>query len=130
MSQLTIDGREEGVGGVARRRKQALRGREQAVLELIRRETVVSSSQAGRAAHDYRNAQKGEYHRCDGYRAAFEAEGCCHHAPSDGLDVLRRLAARGIVEQRETGGLWTLVPAGEKPLLPRFDPRAWKRRRR
>ena len=94
-AQLTIDGGEVPLADIATRARPGASMK--LVLEYLRLKGSVRSAMAGRLIHDARR-QVCERPTLPG------AIGCCKWAGSDGGEVLRRLEARGLVEQ--IGGVW------------------------
>lgn len=108
-AQLTLDGDEVAVDTAAARVVRG--GAERAVMRaLVDAGGVISSTQAGRVVHRQRHARHGGACR-DPY---LFGEGCCRHAAGDGIDVLKRLARRRLVE-RVSRGTWTVLQPGEQP---------------
>lgn len=90
-AQLTLDGREEPIG--RRMTRPALSGVQRQILRsLANRE--LTSTEAGRIVLPHRDPPCG---RC--------GQGRCGFTSTDGSDVLKRLAARGLV-RRIAAGRW------------------------
>lgn len=103
MLQLTIYGTEETLPSAA----IALVESQRAILQHARANGgVIRSVEAGRIVHAGRNDGEG----CYGWIAmpgTSRREGCCEYAATDGLDAMKRLAAKGLFERGEHG--WELV---------------------
>lgn len=103
--QITFDGREVPVPDTAAPRTTApLSELQRAVLAHIRDQGAITSTDAGVLVHVSRPAPKGPacaaLRRANGGRKA-----CCQYAAGDGLDVCKRLLARGLV-RRTARGRW------------------------
>lgn len=116
MGQLTIDGGEEEVGAVALG-AAPLSPAQRNVLQAMRDgDGTIRTVEAGVLVHDWRRIAA----RAAGSRASgcgfgarstnFRGGGvaCCAYAAPDGLEMMKRLAARGLVERTERRGVWRL----------------------
>lgn len=104
--QLTIDGRE--VEHPAPRSHAGPLSPVQ--VEILRRMAThgwISSTNAGVIAHAHREERKGRDFVRHVQLHGLRGDGCCRWAASDGGDVMKRLAARGLVERYERG-VWFL----------------------
>lgn len=63
----------------------------------------ISSTSAGVMAHAHREERRGRSFVRHVQTYGLRGDGCCRYAASDGGDVMKRLAARGLVERYERG---------------------------
>lgn len=95
--QLTIDGRVEPADQVARTARIApLSDSQHAILRECRRLGTIRPVQAGAIVHGGRTQFGCNNEKTGGI-------GCCQYASKDGLDAIKRLMARGILEQVSEG---------------------------
>lgn len=78
------------------------------VLTHLRTHHLITSTQAGIIAHKERGHCAYQGARVDTYTG--KGQGCCGYASTDGLEILKSLARRGLVQRiAETLGRWELT---------------------
>lgn len=102
MGQLTLDGREvEEVRD--RRRTPRLTGAQATVMRHVAEHGSIRTTEAGVILHKSRARCAGAGQRWTGFKGGGVA--CCPYAAADGLELLKRLAGRGLLE-RVGRGVW------------------------
>ena len=104
-SQLGLDGGETPHEQVVKvsRPKPALNGAQRAILRVIEAEGTIRPVEAGVIVHAHRDqpCRLAGAAGADRYKGGGVA--CCAYASSDGVEALKRLAKRGLVERQGKG---------------------------
>ena len=100
--QLTLDGRAEPYPGLARARRLPLTHGQLDVIAYLRLHGTIRPGQAGTIVHLHRVSDRRFCQPPTKGRIT-----CCEYASSDGVEALKRLASRGLVE-KVSDGLYVL----------------------
>jgi hypothetical protein len=104
-SQLGLDGSETPHEQVVKvtRPKPSLNGAQRAILRVIESEGTIRPVEAGVVVHAHRSqpCRLAGAAGADRYKGGGKA--CCAYASSDGVEALKRLRARGLVERKGKG---------------------------
>lgn len=100
MAQLTLDGGEENPAGAVGRKAASFSRAQREILRLARENGGIKPYEAGEIVHAHRSPP---CRRC--------ASGDCPYTSSDGVDALKRLAKRNVVERAAHG--WYVLPTRE-----------------
>jgi hypothetical protein len=109
VTQIDLWGQDADPGAVQAARVASLSPAQKEILRLARRPAGVTTAEAGRVLHGARDGGRGcrpGRHGAGGTaRGGAPDDGrCCPWATSDGWDVLKRLRARGFVDQPAGAG--------------------------